>query len=160
MSKNEEYKNGELTMDQHTAMKMSTGYLLSRAGRIIHEKFEKAIEPMGIRARHFGLLINLRSYGFLSQSEAAQKMSIDKSTIVAIVDDLEKWHLVERKRNAKDRRLYDLTLTEEGIKKLHDVINFVEESEWLKALNKEENEQLNKLLSRLLFGPNGLLSNP
>lgn len=108
MSKNE---------DDKLTMEMSTGYLLSRAGRIIHEKFEKAIEPMGIRARHFGLLINLRNYGPLSQSEAAKKMSIDKSTIVSIVDDLEKWHLVERKRNRKDRRLYDLTLTEEGIKK-------------------------------------------
>lgn len=150
MSKNE---------DDKLTMEMSTGYLLSRAGRIIHEKFEKAIEPMGIRARHFGLLINLRNYGPLSQSEAAKKMSIDKSTIVSIVDDLEKWHLVERKRNRKDRRLYDLTLTEEGIKKINDVVNSVEESEWLKPLNKEEKEQLNKLLSRLLFASDGLLSN-
>ncbi|WEG12356.1 MarR family transcriptional regulator [Pullulanibacillus sp. KACC 23026] len=156
MAENKDYKREAITMDQM----MSTGYLLSRAGRIIHEKFERAIEPMGLRARHFGLLICLRNYGPLSQSEAAKKMSIDKSTIVAIVDDLEKWDLVERKRNIKDRRLYDLTLTKDGIEKLHNVIHGVEglAKEWMKPLSQKEIEKLYELLSRLLFGTDGLLA--
>jgi len=49
-----------------------------------------------------------------SQSDIARNIGTDKSIVVAIVDDLEKNGLAERRRSTEDRRRNILTLTDKG----------------------------------------------
>lgn len=50
----------------------------------------------------------------LSASKIAQNVHLSPSTIVGILDRLEKKGLIQRTRNVKDRRLVDVTATENG----------------------------------------------
>ncbi|WP_051870782.1 MarR family winged helix-turn-helix transcriptional regulator [Geobacillus vulcani] len=138
----------------------SVGFLLSMAGRAINKKFENAIQETGLKARHLGVLNYLKHLGPLPQNSIAQKLSIDKSTLVPIIDELERQGLVERKRNLKDRRAYDLTITKSGEKKLIQALSIIPDLEnaWFASLNDEERSFLHQILTRLLFGPNGILS--
>lgn len=54
------------------------------------------------------------SEGPLSQQALGQRMGVDRSTIVTLVDDLEAAGLVERRRNPADRRAYALQATAAG----------------------------------------------
>ena len=140
----------------------STGYLISTIGRLLRERFEQTIRPTGLRARHIGVLASLKAHGPLAQGAVAQQQAMDKSTMVAVVDDLEAAGFVERRRNPFDRRIYDLTLTEAGAHKLAAAAAAVAEvqPQWFAALNEEEQGHLHALLTRLLYGPNGLLPEP
>jgi DNA-binding MarR family transcriptional regulator len=146
-------------LSNENALELSTGYMLSRFGRLVHGKLEHTLNEMGLGTRHFALLVNLDISGPLLQGAAAQKLAIDKSTIVSIVDDLEAGRLVERKRDKKDRRGYNLTLTEDGRRKLSEVMSAIDEAEqaWFKPLSRGEIKRLHDLLARLTDGPNGWL---
>ncbi|ACZ42817.1 transcriptional regulator, MarR family [Thermobaculum terrenum ATCC BAA-798] len=137
----------------------SAGFLLSTAGRLARERFERAIAPLGLRARHFGVLLALATHGPAPQGEVADEAWMDKSTMVAVVDDLERWGLVERRRSAQDRRMYELVINERGREKLAEALEVVarSEDEWLGPLSPEERELLRGLLARLLYAPGGLL---
>jgi DNA-binding MarR family transcriptional regulator len=140
----------------------NSGYLLSTAGRIVRERFERALQPTGLRARHLGVLVTLATLGPLSQGDVAQQGGVDKSTMVAVIDDLEGWGLVERRRSRVDRRAYKLTLTAAGRAKSAEagtVIAAFGEAQFA-PLNVEEQRQLQVLLARLLFGPGGWMVAP
>ena len=63
---------------------------------------------------HFGALSVIDAAGPISQQELGDYVKKDRTTIVALVDDLEEEGLVERRRNPADRRAYALELTEKG----------------------------------------------
>lgn len=141
------------------AVLQGTGFMLSTAGRILRERFERALAATGLRARHLGVLVSLDVHGPMPQGAVGENQWADKSTMVAVVDDLETWGFVERRRSARDRRAYDLTLTAAGAAKLADVIATVPglEEKWLAPLDADEREQLRLLLARLLYAPGGLM---
>ena len=58
--------------------------------------------------KHFGCLTVIADEGRLSQSGLCTRMRVDRTTMVAIVDDLEAAGFVERQRNPVDRRAYAL----------------------------------------------------
>lgn len=137
----------------------TTGFLLSRAGRVVRERFQRALAPTGLHARHLGVLLVLREGGPLPQGEAARRQGLDKSTLVAIVDELEGMGLVERRRNPADRRAYALTLTAAGRERLAATIPMIEgTSDWLAPLDAAEQAHLHALLRRLLYGEGGWLA--
>lgn len=143
-----------------TGVNLHNALRLAVSGRVIHEKFERALESAGLRARHFGLLVCLSLLGPLTQGEAARRMSIDKSTIVSIVDDLEKARWGERRRSEIDRRAHILHLTREGAAKLAEALSAISDFEksWLSMLSPGEHQRLQWFLHRLLHGPNGWLA--
>jgi DNA-binding MarR family transcriptional regulator len=77
----------------------------------------------------------------------------DRTTIVALIDDLESAGLVERRRNPSDRRAYALQLTDEG----HDWLAAAgpalagAEDRLLRDLDADERANLVETLQRVLF---------
>ena len=100
-----------------------------------------------------GVLVALAREGPLPQGVAARRLGLDATTLVSIVDDLEYWGLVERRRNRTDRRAYRLTLTAAGTRKLAEVAPFVEAEEWLAPLDEQERAQLQALLKAQADNP-------
>ncbi|MGB1287694.1 MAG: MarR family transcriptional regulator, partial [Aggregatilineales bacterium] len=43
-----------------------------------------------------------------------EKLQIDRTTMVKLVNDLEKHNLIERERDARDRRAYVISLSRDG----------------------------------------------
>lgn len=68
---------------------------------------------MGLTVQMCGVLIRLGE-GPLSQHTLGEELGIDRTTVVELIDDLERKGVVERRRNPVDRRSYLLTLTAKG----------------------------------------------
>jgi DNA-binding MarR family transcriptional regulator len=91
------------------------GYLIARAHRMMFHRATDALEPLGLSPRDFGVLSALAMAQPCSQQRLAAIMGVSAPGVLAFVDELEAAGLVSRRRNAADRRAYDLTLTEEGL---------------------------------------------
>jgi DNA-binding MarR family transcriptional regulator len=100
-------------------------------------------------------LVVLAEEGPAPQQTVGERIEIDKSTMVVVVDELEELGLVERRRNPQNRRAYELTLTETGLKRLSEVEPVVEEVEEaaLAPLDEARRTQLRELLLSLLLSP-------
>src|SRR5215208_5469731 len=90
------------------------GYLLAKAHLRVHVSANEALEPLGLTVKHYGLLTLLVHEGPVSQGRLGEVMRIDRTTMVALIDDLERAGRVDRTRNPDDRRAYALSATATG----------------------------------------------
>src|SRR5712692_7196735 len=90
-----------------------SGALLTIAARTGQELAGKRLAPMGLTVRLCGVL-NLLGNGPISQQELGEQLGIDRTTIVELIDELERQGVVVRRRNPADRRSYALSLTPRG----------------------------------------------
>lgn len=131
-----------------------TAFLLSKAGQMSREVFDRAVGPMGLKSRHYGAMAVLDADGPHAQRELGEKLRIDRSTMVALVDDLEGMGLVKRRRDREDRRRYELTLTDAGRRTLSEAGALVEgvQEKVLAPLDEAQRRELHGLLVVLLRG--------
>ena len=127
------------------------GYLLWRIALRSRELLDRALEPLGIRARTFGLLAFLAHVGPISQQALGQYAGVDASTMVALIDGLEALGVAERKRDPRDRRAYLLQLTRSGERLLDTAGRLTGdlERELLAPLKPADQQRLVKLLKTL-----------
>src|SRR6266853_610340 len=64
------------------------------------------LAPLGLSPRAWGVLSTLAESGPLTQIELATTMSIDRTAMVYLIDELEEGALVERTRHPRDRRAF------------------------------------------------------
>ena len=133
-----------------------TAFLLSKAGQLSREEFDRAIKPMGLKSRHYGALAVLADEGPHAQQVLGEKLQVDRSTMVALVDELEEMGLVERRRDRADRRRYELTITATGKRTLSKVDELVGDAQEavLAPLDDVQRRELHGLLTAVL-GQNG-----
>lgn len=89
-------------------------YLFKRAVHRMSELNRAALAPLGIDERELGILLVVADWAPLSQLEAANRLGIDRSTMVAMLDILERKGLVARRPDAEDRRRNVIALTPKG----------------------------------------------
>jgi DNA-binding MarR family transcriptional regulator len=90
------------------------GFLLSWNGQRIARYFAAALEPLGLRPPHFGVLTLIEANQGSAQRELVERSMIDASTMVAVIDELEERGLAERRPDPKDRRKRAVYLTTGG----------------------------------------------
>jgi len=96
-----------------TSLRDRPGFLLARSHLRLRTEFERALEPIGIQARHFGALaICAHTPG--SQQSLARELGVSGTIVVELVDALEQHGLAERRQNALDRRSYIIAPTRQG----------------------------------------------
>lgn len=89
------------------------GWLLSQAHYALAAEISAALEPLGITGRSHAVLATAASAEH-TQSELAQLVGLDKTTMVVTVDDLERRGLAERRPSKTDRRARVIVVTEAG----------------------------------------------
>ena len=99
----------------------------------------------------FAVLEALYHLGSMTQGEVGSKILKSTSNITTVIDNLEKTGLVRRERDAKDRRVIHVHLTEAGSKKIETVFPghvaaLVEE---FSVLSAREQEALGELCKKL-----------
>ena len=131
--------------------KTSIGGLLSRVKMKLFEGLETELEPLGITAAQYVILLNLAN-GVDSASGLCRSVSYDPGAMTRMLDRLEKKHLVRRVPCADDRRVMRLALTDEGkavypqlVERAATVLN-----QRLRGFTKDEVRQLERLLERML----------
>jgi DNA-binding MarR family transcriptional regulator len=97
------------------------GAVLGWAAQNAQEVADRALEPLGLTVKHFGVMTFLRHEteahregGSLSQQAIGEQLRIDRTTMVSLIDALERAGYVKRERNPDDRRAYAITLTAAG----------------------------------------------
>ena len=128
------------------------GFLLAKAHQAVLARVGGPLEEGKLTPKHFGCLSVISDEGPLSQHELGKRMRVDRTTIVALVDDLESEGLVERRRNPEDRRAYALVVSLAGADWLERAAKAVREAErdFLAPLSATERKQLIELLQRLV----------
>ncbi|MFE3877511.1 MarR family winged helix-turn-helix transcriptional regulator [Kitasatospora sp. NPDC059146] len=128
------------------------GLLLYRAHRLARAGANEAARPTGLELHQAAVLATVRAGGIGSQRELGAALGIDKSTLVRIVDDLERRHLLERRRTAHDRRAYEIVITEDGEQHLReaDALFRGAMQSLLAVFAPREQRQLHDLLARFV----------
>jgi len=76
-------------------------------------RLDEALEPLGLRSREYWLLA-IAGMGNVPQHEIAGMFGLDPSSVVAILDGMERRGLLQRERNPDDRRVQWVKRTEAG----------------------------------------------
>jgi len=128
------------------------GFLLAKAHALFHERANAVIDSDRLTIKHFGCLTVIADEGPVSQQVLSARMRVDRTTMVAIVDDLEGAGLVERERNPEDRRAYALEATQAGRAWIEDKRGalMAAQEELLSVLDAGERRALVDSLQRLL----------
>lgn len=131
-----------------------TSYLLRRAFELAQES--AATLPEGLRPGDYAILTALSAIGPVSQKELAERLRVNPSIMVGLIDDLQAAGLVERSRDRTDRRRYALALTDPGVKSLNRIKPHIDrgDARFTRRLNPRERDRLKELLLRMLW-PNG-----
>jgi len=128
------------------------GFMLVRASAGSGRLAAETLAPLRIDGRHYGVLAILRELGPVSQQTLADILAVDRSTIVAFVDELEDLGHVRRGRNPSDRRAYAGELTAYGAKGQQEAAELLTtcERHYLEPLSAAERRTLLELLGRLV----------
>ena len=127
------------------------GYLLKHAQQNFSLSGARALESLGISGRQLAVLVVLDAAEPLSQLDAAKELGVDRTTMVALVDELEDKGLVERRRSPDDRRKNIVELTARGKKTLAEGERRHQEAEkaFLADLTPIEADLFVRILKRL-----------
>ena len=128
------------------------GPLLGRAHEAHRAVVAEELGRLGLTPKGFGALTALDAEGPLPQIELARRQGIDRTTMVAVVDELEGLGAVRRERDERDRRAYAIELTTAGrrlLARARPVLRAAEE-EFLAPLPARDRERLKDALRLLL----------
>jgi DNA-binding MarR family transcriptional regulator len=127
------------------------GYQVRRAQIRAFASFAQAVGALGLTPMLFGVLVVIDERPGVSQAEIADALGADPSTMVRMLDQLEKRAWVRREPSPVDRRSTLPVLTEAGRSILAEALPLVIESDRriAAALTSAERETLLDLLRRL-----------
>jgi MarR family transcriptional regulator, lower aerobic nicotinate degradation pathway regulator len=128
------------------------GFLLSQAHLRVHNSANEALEPLGLTVKHYGLLTVIVHEGPIPQGRLGEIKRIDRTTMVALIDDLERDGHVDRDRNPDDRRAYALSATAGGKRLQRRAAAAMKEvyDEALSPLTSAERRELQRMLRLLI----------
>ena len=127
-------------------------FLLKKATLKAQEFSEENLGPLGLTGRHLGVMLVISEKGSISQQEIGKCVQMDRTTMVQVIDELEKMHLVERKESPTDRRAHAVYLTAKGKELLPkaDQLGRAAEKKFLAHLDAKEQKELARLLKKLV----------
>ena len=125
-------------------------FLLRKAAQRVSNLAEEVLNPLGLTMRHFGVLTAIEAEPGQNQRGVGERLRIDRTTVVALTDDLESAGMLERRRGA-DRRMFALYLTEAGKARLAELKELTAEvhERFLANLTDGERDTLRELLIKV-----------
>lgn len=130
----------------------SIGFLLSQVGIYASQQFARRIAELDLYPPMFRVLNVVDAAEGESQQAIGDAIQAPASRMVAIVDELEKQGLIERRPHETDRRVRALYLTAKGRKVLARgrEIAIKHEEEITRGLTAADRKQLIELLSKVV----------
>ena len=128
------------------------GQLFFRLWRASHTQTATALGSIGLTPALFAVLNYLRDRDGAIQQQIGSAMGIDPSTMVSLVDQLERAGLAGRRPHPQDRRAREVLLTPKGrraLKRARELAKQVE-ADVLRGLDPVERRQLVTLLRKAI----------
>ena len=135
------------------------GALLVIAARTGQELARRRLAPLGLSVQMCGVL-NLLAEGPISQQRVGEQLGIDRTTVVELIDELERKEVVVRRRNPADRRSYALVLTAHGrqVQRRASRAFDAAADAYFKPLSAPERESLAGMLRRMIVAADAELA--
>jgi len=92
------------------------GILLKKAARLFEQVANKNLNTLGVTHAQTIILIRLWEKDGQNQAELATSAGLDQSTVVRLLDRMERDELIKRIRNKEDRRVFNFYLTQQAKK--------------------------------------------
>jgi DNA-binding MarR family transcriptional regulator len=134
-----------------SVLRAFVGYNLKRAYLTVRDDFIASLADLQLRPTKFSALALIVANPDISQAGLARALSVERSNLVLIVDELEGRELITRNRVMGDRRTYALRATLKG-RRLHDkavAAIRAHEERLLARLTPDERHRLVELLRRI-----------
>jgi DNA-binding MarR family transcriptional regulator len=126
-------------------------WALGRAGQQSQRLVRQHMTEAGVRTQHYHVLASLADDGEAVQATLADRIVLDRSDLVTLLDELEALDYVVRRTDPADRRRKIVAITATGEKQLvaMDQLIYAAEAELLEPLSASERKTLLELLDRL-----------
>lgn len=146
MQMNEEDRN---QLDEKLSLKLFV--VLTRALDSVRKSIEKEIRSYGLNPTEFAVLELLYNKGEQTVQKIGEKVLIASSSITYVVDKLEKKNLILRTPNPEDRRITQVSITDEGKALMDDIFpgHAKAVQRILEGLTMEEKEEMISQLKKL-----------
>ncbi len=131
---------------------------LAEASLLINrDHLNPLIASNGLQSGEFDVLVTLRRSGApftLTPTELYETMMISSGGMTNRIDHLEKADLIERRKHPTDRRGTLVALTDKGLSLINEIIvtHVENQKKVLRPLDQNEQQELNRLLDKLLAG--------
>jgi len=137
------------------SMRDRTTFLLYRAGELSHAMANDMLAPMRLSARQVGILTLVIELEPMTQKALGDMLRIDRTTMVTLIDDLERKGYVIRHRHPRDRRAFLIEPTDEGRAAKVAAVRILDAQKrrFLAPLTPDQQEQLGALLKLLQRPP-------
>jgi MarR family transcriptional regulator, lower aerobic nicotinate degradation pathway regulator len=137
----------DLLKEPRAASLPLSGMLLVKLGCALQRRFNDALKPLQLTPRHLQVLDELRQAP-LSQQALADRVGVDPTKLVGLLNDLEGRHLVLRRRDPDDRRRHIVENSREGEARVDAALAAAAavEDELLAWLDVGQRAQLRELL--------------
>jgi DNA-binding MarR family transcriptional regulator len=128
-------------------------WLLYKAHWALASELSAALSPLGVSARGYHVLRGALS-GEHTQTELAEMVGLDKTTMVVALDELERAGLAERHPSPDDRRARIVVVTPAGKRKVAEADEVKErvQADVLAELSTREGAALMDALAKLVDG--------
>lgn len=133
-------------------MAAKPSWLLTQVAVHAHRLASEGFGEVGARGYHYRILAALDEFGTASQVELGRRCTMDRSDVVAAVNELAEAGYVERTPDPDDRRRNRVTLTTAGrqqLRRMNRTLDRVQD-DLLQPLSGEDRQTLTRLLTRLL----------
>jgi DNA-binding MarR family transcriptional regulator len=127
-------------------------WLISQTSMHAHQLLTEALATADSRGYHYRLLAALTEFGPASQAVLGRHASIDRSDVVAALNDLVERGLVERSPDPTDHRRNVISITRAGTAALVrlDAVVVEVQNELLAPLSPADRQLLTRLLTQVL----------
>lgn len=144
----EKAKNAQLDLGVLPGL---VGYQLRMAQIALFRDFAQGPGEHDVTPGLFGVLVIIEANPDLKQSDLARATHLDRSTVVTVIDNLERRGLVERRAALHDRRANAIRLTSEGAALLRKLKRQVAQHEerLIRNFSETEREQFLALLQKV-----------
>ncbi|WP_447008291.1 MarR family winged helix-turn-helix transcriptional regulator [Saccharothrix isguenensis] len=130
----------------------ASSWLLGQATTHAHRLVSHALGAVGARRYHYSLMAALDEFGQASQADLGRRCGLDRSDVVATVNELADGGFVERRPDPVDKRRNIVTITPSGLAHLRDLDRLLGQAQdsLLAPLSPAEREELVRMLNLVL----------
>lgn len=133
------------------SVEKSLGFVFGKISQAMSDLFQEHLDVYSITFKQYGVLLVVSADIEETQRSVAKKLKLDRTTIGQLIDQLEAKDLLKRIQSKKDKRAYNLHLTDNGkvvVEKLWDKMNNVE-TQVISGLTIEEQKNFIELTMKI-----------
>jgi len=126
-------------------------FFTSKVSKKMMDKMNERLSLNGATRVQWYVMYYLLRDGKMIQSDIGEKLDIKDSTVVRLIDRMQKEEFVQRVKDEKDRRVTYVMLTEKGKKRIEELLPIGEEMRkvFSEDISQEEFEIFYKVLTKI-----------